>query len=70
MSHCQVEQDLEHLERIIARITAGDRIPLSYWRKRIQSVLAAARLPPHIERAKKLISALDALESNIKLGVQ
>jgi hypothetical protein len=62
MDHCHVEQDLEHLERILARISAGDRIPLSYWRKRVDSVLSAARLPSHIERAKKLISALDSLE--------
>ena len=62
MDHCQVEQDLEHLERIVTRISAVDRIPLSYWRKRVASVLAAARLPSHIERAKKLISALDSLE--------
>jgi hypothetical protein len=62
MDHCHVEQDLEHLERIFARISTGDRIPLSYWRKRVDSVLAAARLPAHIGRARKLISALDSLE--------
>jgi len=62
MDHCHVELDLEHLERIVARISACDRIPLSYWRKRVNSVLTAARLPSHIERAKKLIGALDSLE--------
>nr|WP_206997218.1 hypothetical protein [Trinickia mobilis] len=62
MGHCQVEQDLEHLERIVARISAGDRIPLSYWRKRVNAVLAAARLPSQVERAKKLVNALDLLE--------
>ncbi|WP_437437782.1 hypothetical protein [Trinickia violacea] len=50
------------MERIVARISPGDRIPLSYWRKRVDSVLAAARLPSHIERAKKLIGTLDLLE--------
>ncbi|MGV2289753.1 hypothetical protein AAHK20_13665 [Trinickia sp. YCB016] len=62
MDHCHVELDLEHLERIVARISAGDRIPLSYWRKRVNSVLAAARLPSQIERAKRLSGALESLE--------
>ncbi|WP_374193438.1 hypothetical protein [Trinickia mobilis] len=50
------------MERIVARISAGDRIPLSYWRKRVNAVLAAARLPSQVERAKKLVNALDLLE--------
>ena len=31
MNHHQLEKDIEHLEHVISRISAADRIPLSYW---------------------------------------
>jgi hypothetical protein len=56
MNHHQVEKDIEHLEHVIGRISASDRIPLSYWRNRLKSILGAAMV-------KRLNDALSALEA-------
>ena len=36
MNHHQLEKDIQHLEHVISHISAEDRIPLSYWRSRIE----------------------------------
>lgn len=47
MDHHYIEKEIAHLERVITRISAVDRIPLSYWRARINEIgtarLAAAQ---------------------------
>ena len=63
MAHELVETDLVHLEQVVARISASDHIPLSYWRKRVHAVLAAACVPSQLTRAKALIRLLDTLET-------
>lgn len=63
MNHHQLESDLEHLEHVLARISGGDRIPLSYWRKRIDDVTAAASIPSQKTRAQRLDEALIQLEA-------
>jgi hypothetical protein len=63
MNHHQLENDLEHLEHVLARISGGDRIPLSYWRKRIDDVNAAASIPSQKTRAQRLGEALNELEA-------
>lgn len=62
MDHHQLEKDIEHLERIIARLSGHDRIPLSYWRGRVDSVQCANLVPSQIQRVKRLSEALCALE--------
>ncbi|WP_175425790.1 hypothetical protein [Trinickia violacea] len=43
MDHHFIEKEIAHLERVITRISAADRIPLSYWRARINEI-GTARL--------------------------
>jgi len=66
MNHEQIEKDIEHLEHVIARISAADGIPLSYWRSRINSVSLAALVPSQIKRVQKLSDTLHALEVRYK----
>lgn len=63
MNHHQLESALDHLEHVLARISGTDHIPLSYWRKRVDDVSAAARIPAQKNRARRLDEALSALES-------
>ncbi|MBP0594370.1 hypothetical protein J8I87_32840 [Paraburkholderia sp. LEh10] len=63
MNHHQLESDIEHLELVLARISDADPIPLSYWRKRVDDVTAAARIPAQKTRAMRLNDALSVLES-------
>lgn len=67
MNHQQLEKDIEHLERVISHISAEDRIPLSYWRNRIDFVSGAVKVPAQASRVKRLIDALSALETRQKV---
>lgn len=62
MNHQQLEKDIEHLEQIISHISAADRIPLSYWRNRLENVSGAVLVPSQATRIKRLDAALCALE--------
>jgi hypothetical protein len=62
MNHQQLEKDIEHLEQIIARLSGSDRIPLSYWRGRVDSVSGGDLVPSQLQRVKRLSEALCALE--------
>ena len=62
MNHQQLEKDIEHLEHVMPRISADDRIPLSYWRNRVNSVSAAILVPSQASRVKRLNEALLVLE--------
>ena len=66
MNHLQLEKDIQHLENVITHISAEDRIPLSYWRNRINSVSGAALMPTQANRVKRLNAALAALEDRQK----
>lgn len=66
MNHLQLEKDIEHLEHVLTHISAEDRIPLSYWRTRIDSVSGAVRVPAQASRVKRLNAALSALEERQK----
>ncbi|CAB3796399.1 hypothetical protein LMG28688_04280 [Paraburkholderia caffeinitolerans] len=68
MNHHQLEKDIEHLEQVIARLSGNDRIPLSYWRNRIESVSNANLVPSQIQRVKRLAQALGELEMRVKEG--
>ncbi|HEY2025229.1 hypothetical protein [Paraburkholderia sp.] len=66
MNHQQLEKDIEHLEHVISHISAQDRIPLSYWRSRIELVSGAVIVPAQASRVKRLNAALCALEKREK----
>lgn len=66
MNHHQLEKDIRHLEHVISHISAEDRIPLSYWRNRIELVSGAVRMPTQASRVKRLNAALLALEKRQK----
>lgn len=66
VNHHQLERDIEHLEHVIARLSGQDRIPLSYWRGRLESVLCANLTPSQTERVKRLRDALHALETRVR----
>ncbi|HEX7934985.1 MAG TPA: hypothetical protein VF573_18170 [Paraburkholderia sp.] len=66
MNHQQLEKDIQHLEHIISHLSAEDRIPLSYWRNRLDSVSGAVRMPTQVNRIKRLNAALAALEERLK----
>lgn len=67
MNHQQIEKDIQHLENVISHISAQDRIPLSYWRSRIELVSGAVRVPSQASRVKRLNAALSALEAQQKV---
>lgn len=66
MNHHQLERDIEHLERVIVRLSGNDRIPLSYWRGRLETVLGADLVPAQAQRVKRLSEALHALEHRLR----
>jgi hypothetical protein len=63
MDNYQMESELQHLERVLGHIAADHRFPLSYWRSRLNKVLAAALVPSQRARARRLDEVLKALES-------
>jgi hypothetical protein len=63
MNHRQIETDILHLEQMIRRISAEDRIPLSYWRNRINSVSSNALVPAQLSRMQRINDMLAQLES-------
>ena len=70
MNHQQLETDLQHLEQVLTHISTGDRIPLSYWRKRVDDVSSAASesasAPAQRSRVARLNEALQALEARAR----
>ena len=63
MNHHDVEQELQHLEYIFARLSAKDAIPpLTYWRGRIDSLRKLPIVPSQRERINRLEQLLGALE--------
>ena len=68
MNHRQIEMDILHLERVIGRISAEDRIPLSYWRNRVDLVALSALIPAQKSRVQRIIDRLAKLEAGIGLS--
>jgi hypothetical protein len=69
MNHHQLERDIQHLEHVITRISAADRIPLSYWRNRLKSVSDVVLVPSLASRVRRLHAALSALEARAELAL-
>jgi hypothetical protein len=68
MNHRQIERDILHLEQVIRRISADDRIPLSYWRNRIDLVASSALVPAQQSRMRRINDRLEQLEASIGLN--
>jgi hypothetical protein len=66
VNHHQLEKDIEHLERVIAKISGEDRIPLSYWRGRVDVISSANLVPAQAQRVRRLNEALSALEDRAR----
>jgi len=64
MNHRQIETDILHLERVIGRISPEDRIPLSYWRSRVDSVASGALVPAQQSRMQRIHERLMQLEAS------
>ncbi|MBP0590026.1 hypothetical protein J8I87_09885 [Paraburkholderia sp. LEh10] len=63
MDNYQLESELNHLERVLAHMAAENRFPLSYWRVRLNALLAASLVPSQRTRARKLDELLHTLET-------
>ncbi|WP_254074059.1 hypothetical protein [Burkholderia sp. S171] len=68
MNHWQIERDILHLEQVIRRISGDDRIPLSYWRNRIDLVASSALVPAQQSRMRRINDRLEQLEACIGLN--
>ena len=68
MNHRQIERDILHLEQVIRKISADDRIPLSYWRNRVDLVASSALVPAQQSRMRRINDRLEQLEANIGLN--
>jgi hypothetical protein len=68
MNHRQIETDISHLEQVIGRISAEDRIPLSYWRNRVDSVASSAVVPAQLSRMQRINDRLEKLEASLGLN--
>jgi hypothetical protein len=66
MNHQQLETDLQHLEQVLTHLSSDDRIPLSYWRKRVDDVSSVASVPAQRSRVARLNEALQALEARAR----
>ncbi|SOE96480.1 hypothetical protein SAMN05414139_09426 [Burkholderia sp. D7] len=68
MNHRQIERDILHLEQVIRKISADDRIPLSYWRNRVDLVASSALVPAQQSRMRRINDRLEQLEASIGLN--
>jgi hypothetical protein len=63
----QLDVDIQHLECVIRLISRNDRLPLSYWRNRLNAVSAVAVTPSQVSRVKRLNDALRELENQCEV---
>jgi len=63
MNHQLIENEIQHLEHVIAHVSSRDHIPLSYWWTRVNAIDAVALVPSQrvrIERISEILQELDA----------
>lgn len=69
MSRYQFEADLTHLEQIIPLLLRGNPLALSYWRRRVSSLLAEQSvLPDGNRRVTRLLQVFDEVECALLSG--
>jgi len=64
MNHQLIETDLAHLEQIIHRIASSHGLSLSYWRKRVDSVLSMSLMPAQRKRIGHIDAVISMLEQS------
>jgi hypothetical protein len=57
-----VEKDLAHLERVVNRIASSHGLSLSYWRKRVDSMLSMTLMPAQRKRIGQINAVIRMLE--------
>jgi hypothetical protein len=57
-----VEKDLAHLERVVNRIASSHGLSLSYWRKRVDSMLSMTLMPAQRKRIGQINAVVRMLE--------
>jgi len=65
MNQQQVEKDIRHLESIVSRLGCRHGLSITYWRDRIDVVLAMQLVPTQRERAMRLRAVLPKLEADV-----
>lgn len=61
MSYQDIDKEIAHLELVFGKISARDRFPLSYWHKRLHTLLRSAMMPAQRERIARLEAMLRSL---------
>lgn len=68
MDHHYIEKEIAHLEQVITHISAADRLPLSYWRARVDEIGAAKLAAEQHRRWHRLQETLRQIETLNALG--
>ncbi|OTP69920.1 hypothetical protein [Caballeronia sordidicola] len=64
MNNYLIEKDLVHLERVVNKIAASHGLSLSYWRKRVDSMLSLTLMPAQRKRVGQIHAAISMLEDS------
>ncbi|MEC5406025.1 hypothetical protein VOM14_10750 [Paraburkholderia sp. MPAMCS5] len=64
MSYQNLDKEIAHLERVFVLISVNDRIPLSYWAKRLRLLSSGPLMPAQRERIARLEAMLCALRES------
>jgi len=65
MNHRQVEIDICHLESVVNRTGSRHGLSLSYWRGRVDLVMALDLVPSQRIRANRISAALAVFEAAV-----
>lgn len=63
MTHHDLDKEIAHLEYVFGLISRTDRIPLSYWRTRLDSLPSSSLIPTQRNRLARLETTLRAIEA-------
>ncbi|CAE6810562.1 hypothetical protein R69927_04275 [Paraburkholderia domus] len=62
MSYQDIDNEIAHFELVFGKISPNDRIPLSYWRNRLDMLPETLLMPTQRARLARLDATLRALE--------
>jgi hypothetical protein len=57
-----IEKDLVHLERVVNKIASSRGLSLSYWKKRVDSMLSMTLMPAQRKRIGHINAVISMLE--------
>jgi len=58
-----IEKDLAHLERVVNKIASSHGLSLSYWRRRVDSMLSLKLMPAQRKRIGQVNAVILMLEA-------